>query len=47
MANASTTRTPCAGGWERVVGFRGEQYHAEFIEQELLGSAPAEAGKGT
>lgn len=29
---------------ERVVGFRGEQYHAEFIEQELLGSAPADAG---
>lgn len=21
---------------ERVVGFRGEQYHSEFIEQELL-----------
>jgi thioredoxin 1 len=27
---------------ERVVGFRGEQYHSEFIEQELLPSvAPA------
>ena len=27
---------------ERVVGFRGEQYHAEFIDEELLGSPTAE-----
>ena len=27
---------------ERVVGFRGEQYHSEFIEGELLEPLPAE-----
>jgi thioredoxin-like negative regulator of GroEL len=28
---------------ERVVGFRGEQYHSEFIEEELLPAASSES----
>lgn len=32
---------------ERVVGFRGELYHQEFIDQELLGLAPTDAAPKT